>query len=147
MRIEFASKAPRAARAILEQLLFFNPAQDADAESIMRAIDQFGRPQIREVDDALTVGLSRYEAQALFAFDHDRSVEGPVGVAIFTRTGPEELAIVQVAVDPSYTQQSGRAGLGLGIKLVWQVRRIAARITGVRRIISFYRQNIVIRVR
>lgn len=147
MKIEFTSKAPKAGRAALEELLFFNPAQANDAESIMRAIEKFGRPQIRESGDTLTVGLSRFEAQTLFAFDHDRSTEAPVGVAIFTRTGPEEMAIVQVAVDPSYTRQSGRVGHGLGIQLVWQIRRIAARITGVRRILSFYRQNIVIPVR
>jgi hypothetical protein len=147
MRIEYVSKVPRTCRPALEELLYFNPAQANDAESIMRAIEVYGRPQIRESADGLSVGLSGHDAQSLFAVDEECAPPAPVGVAIFTRTGPEEMAIVQVAVDPAYTRHSGRTGGGLGLQLVWQIRRIAARITGVRRIVSFYRQRFVIPVR
>jgi len=140
--IEFSSKAPRSCRLALEELLFFNPAQANDAESIMRSIERFGRPKIVEIGDQLTVSLTHLEAQTLFAFDRDRANPAPIGVAIFTRTAPDEFSIVQIAVDPGYAQQSRLAGLGLGAAFVRQIRAIAARITGVRWIVSFYRQNI-----
>ena len=41
-----------------------------------------------------------------------------VGVVVFLRTSPEEIAVMHVAVHPDYALQGSEAGLGLGVVLV-----------------------------
>src|SRR5437763_13507961 len=86
------------------------------------------------------------EAQTLFAFGRDPLGPAPVGVVVFLRTSVEEIAIMHVAVDPDYALKGQSAGVGLGVTLVEKVKEIAARIVGIRRIVFFYRQQVVIRL-
>ena len=53
---------------------------------------------------------------------------------------------MHIAVHPDYALKKSNAGVGLGTGLIEQVRKIAAQIVGVRRIIFFYRQEVVIRL-
>ncbi len=53
---------------------------------------------------------------------------------------------MHVAVGDDYALQGSQAGLGLGVTLVEKVKEIACRIVGVKRIVFFYRQEVVIRL-
>jgi hypothetical protein len=146
VNIIFSSRVPPESRLALEELLFFNPRQHVVRDGIVEALEHFGHPRLEQSDDNLVVRVGNHEAQTLFAFDRDRPGRDPVGVVIFLRTTTEEISIVHIAVHPDYALQGKRAGAGLGILLVEKVKEIASRIVGVKRIVFFYRQEVVIRL-
>lgn len=145
MNLVFSSKAKKSARPALEELLFFNPGQYRVREGIVNSLERFGHPRLEETKNGLSVCVGNQEAQTLFACDQDYRDHAPVGVVVFLRTAPEEIAILHVAVHDDYTLQGKHGGLGLGTVLVEKVKEIATRIVGVRKIVFFYRQEVVIR--
>lgn len=146
MNVVFSSKALKRSRPALEELLFFNPRQSLVRDGIVNSLEHFGHPRLVESGDELAVKVGDHEAQTLFAYDRGRSVPDPVGVVVFLRTSPEEIAIMHIAVHPDYALQGKRAGSGLGITLIEKVKEIAARIVGIRRLIFVYRTEVVIRL-
>lgn len=142
----FSSRVPRDCRAELEDLLFFNPRQHLVRQGIINSLARFGHPRLEEIPAGLSVRVGDHEAQTLFAFDRARKNKAPVGVVVFLRTTPEEIAIMHVAVDDDYALHGTEAGVGLGVTLVEKVKEIASRIVGVKRIVFFYRQEVVIRL-
>jgi hypothetical protein len=146
VNITLSSKVSKKSRAALEELLFFNPRQHRVREGILNSLAQFGHPRLEETPDGLSVKVGQHEAQTLFAFDSGRFSEDPVGVVVFLRTSPTDVAIMHVAVHPDYALQGKRAGVGLGVVLIEKVKEICARIVGVQRIVFFYRQEVVIRL-
>jgi ribosomal protein S18 acetylase RimI-like enzyme len=145
VNLVFSSKAPKKCRPALEDLLFFNPRQYRVRAGIVNSLERFGHPQLEEAAGALSVRVGGHEAQTLFAYDRDRRGGDPVGVVVFLRTSPAEIAIMHVAVHPNYALQGSRAGVGLGVALVEKVKEIASRIVGVQKIVFFYRREVVIR--
>jgi len=146
VNLVFSSRVSKECRKELEELLFFNPRQHRVREGILHSLQQFGHPRLEDTADGLSVRVGDQEAQTLFAFDLERRGAAPVGVVVFLRTSPEEIAIMHVAVDTDYALRGRHAGVGLGVTLVEKVKEIAARIVGVKRIVFFYRQEVVIRV-
>ncbi len=146
MNITFTSRVPTECREALEELLFLNPRQHLVREGILESLARFGHPKVVQDASGLSVRVGDQEAQALFAFDQERPGPDPVGAVIFLRTAPEEVGVLHVAVHPDYALQGKKAGLGLGVALVEKVKDIASRIVGVRRIVFFYRQQVVIRL-
>ncbi len=146
MKIVFSSKAPKESREELEELLFFNPRQFRVRSGILDSLRQFGHPRLEDVVDGLAVRVGDHEAQTLFAFDQDRRGGGLVGVVVFLRTAPADIAIMHVAVHPDYALQGRHGGTGLGVALVEQVKAIASRIVGVKRIVFVYRNEVIIRL-
>jgi len=146
VNIIFSSRVPTECREDLENLLFFNPRQHKVREGIINSLQHFGHPRLEQTESGLSIKVGKLEAQTLFAFDRERPNPAPVGVVVFIRTSPEEIAIMHVAVDDNYGLQGAAAGVGLGVTLVEKVKEIAARIVGVKRIIFFYRREVVIRL-
>jgi hypothetical protein len=146
VKLTLASRAPLECRAALEELLFFNPRQYRVRDGILNSLERFGHPRVEQSADGLTVRIGQHEAQTLFAFDQDRRDAQPIGVVVFLRTSPAEVAIMHVAVHPDYALRGRQAGIGLGVTLVEKVKEIAARIVGVQKIVFFYRQEVVIRL-
>src|SRR5436190_23805566 len=146
MNLIFSSRVPKECRTALEELLFFNPSQHKVRDGIIHSLQKFGHPRLEETAAGLSVRVGEHEAQTLFAFDRDRRASDPIGVVVFLRTSPEEIAIMHVAVHPDYALQGRHKGIGLGVTLVEKVKEIATRIVGVKRIIFFYRLEVVIRI-
>jgi hypothetical protein len=146
VNIVFSSRVPTECRSELEDLLFFNPRQHLVREGIIHSLAHFGHPRVEETSNGLSVRVGDHEAQTLFAFDREKKTKAPVGVVLFLRTSHEEIAIMHVAVDDDYALQGSDAGVGLGVTLVEKVKEIARRIVGVKRIMFFYRQEVVIRL-
>ena len=146
MNVLFSSKAPKQSRQALEELLFFNPRQSRVREGIVHSLQKFGHPRLEETGDNLSVRVGDLEAQTLFAYDRERRGHDPVGVVVFLRTSPAEMAIMHVAVHPDYALRGKKAGTGLGVVLVEKVKEIAAQIAGVEKLIFFYRNEVVIRL-
>ena len=146
MNLIFSSRAAKECRSALEELLFFNPRQHVVREGIVESLEQFGHPRLEETADGLAIKVGNHEAQTLFAYDRERASSEPIGVVVFLRTAAEEISILHVAVHPDYALQGSEAGVGLGVTLVEKVKEIASRIVGVKRIVFFYRQEVVIRL-
>jgi hypothetical protein len=142
----FSSRAPKSCREALETLLFFNPRQHRVREGILNSLARFGHPRLEETADGLAVKVGDSDAQTLFAFDREHPGAEPVGLVVFLRIALEDIAIMHVAVHPDYALRGPHAGVGLGVVLVEKVKEIAKRIVGVRRIIFFYRQEVVIKL-
>jgi hypothetical protein len=130
----------------LEELLFFNPRQYRVRDGIINSLEQFGHPRLEETAAGLSVRVGDHEAQTLFAYDRDRRGNDPIGVVVFLRTTPAEIAIMHVAVHSDYALQGRHAGVGLGVTLVEKVKEISSRIAGVQRVVFFYRQEVVLRL-
>lgn len=147
MNLAFSSHAPKESRRALEELLFLNPRQHRVRAGIVHSLERFGHPRVEETAaGGLVIRVGDHEAQTLYAFDHSRRRDEPVGVVVFLRTSPAEIAVIHVAVHPDYALRSGRSGAGLGVTLVEQVKAIAARIVGIQRVVFFYRQEVVLRL-
>lgn len=146
MNLIFSSRASKQHRAALEELLFFNPGQFRVRAGIINSLEKFGHPQLEEAGENLSVRVGDLETQTLFAYDRDSCDSAPVGAVVFVRTSHEEIAIIHVAVHADYALQGKHGDLGLGTILVEKVKEIASRIVGVRRIVFFYRQEVVIRL-
>jgi len=146
VNLVFSSRVPSQCRSALEDLLFFNPQQHRVREGILESLEQFGQPRLEETADGLSVRVGNHEAQTLFAYDRDRRGIDPVGVVVFLRTAPTDIAIMHVAVHPDYSLQGRHGGVGVGLTLVEKVKEIAARIVGIKRIVFFYRQEVVIKL-
>jgi hypothetical protein len=145
MNIIFSSRASKQCRPALEELMFFNPRQFRVREGIINSLARFGHPKLVEVGDYLTVRIGNQEAQTLFAYDRNVRDDVPVGMIVFLRTAPEELAILHVAVLEDYSLRGRHGELGLGLMLMDKVKEIALRIVGIKKIIFFYRQEVVVR--
>jgi hypothetical protein len=141
----FSSKAANESRPALEDLLFFNPRQYRVRDGIVKSLAQFGHPRLEETTDGLRVRVGDQEAQTLFAYDRDAQNADPVGVVVFLRTSPVEMAILHVAVRPDYSLRGRHQGLGLGTILVDKVKEIAHRIVGVEKVVLYYQREIVIK--
>jgi hypothetical protein len=146
VNLVFLSKVSKQSRPALEELMFFNPEQYRVRAGIVSALHKFGHPRIEENGDSISIRVADMEAQALFAFDHGRRGDDPVGVVVFIRTSPVEIAILHIAVHPDYSWQSGRKNLGLAILLIEKVKEIARRIVGVQQILFWYRSDVIIRL-
>jgi hypothetical protein len=146
VNLVYSSRVPSQCRSALEDLLFFNPGQYRVRDGILNSLEQFGHPRLEETAGGFSVRVGNHEAQTLFAYDRDRREKDPVGVVVFLRTSPADIAIMHVAVHPDYALQGAEAGVGLGVALVEKVKEIAARIVGVTRIVFFYRQEVIIRL-
>ncbi len=144
MNLVYSSRVPSQCRAALEDLLFFNPQQHRVRDGILESLEKFGQPRLEESADGLSVRVGRQEAQTLFAYDRDRRAADPVGLVVFIRTSGTDISIMHVAVHPDYSLHGRYKGVGLGATLVEKVKEIASRIVGIKRIVFFYRQEVVI---
>lgn len=144
MNLVFSSRVPSQCREALEELLFFNPQQNRVRDGILESLEQFGQPRLEESAQGLSVRVGKLEAQTLFAYDRDRRSPAPIGLVVFIRTNSSDISIMHVAVHPDYSLHGKHKGVGLGATLVEKVKEIAARIVGIKRIVFFYRQQVVI---
>jgi hypothetical protein len=135
--IEFRSHVPRAQRAALETLVFFNSCQDRYAACIAEAVERFGTPEIVADGDRLRVRVSGLsDVQCLFAVE--RNTARPVGVAVYMRADLEHVTVVHLGVAPEYASGGPKAGEQLLLRLLREVRRSSRRMKGVRHVELFY---------
>lgn len=135
--IDFKSHVPKAQRASLEALVFFNSCQDRYAACIAEAVERFGSPEIVADGDRLRVRVAELEdVQSLFAIE---SATGrPVGLAVYTRPDLEHISVVHLGISAEYASGGPKAAEQLLLRLLREVRRSTRRMKGVRRLELFY---------
>lgn len=146
MNLVFSSKVQKPCREMVENLFFLNPRQYRVRDGIVGALSKFGQPWLEEKDDGIYLRVGDKDVQTLFAFDGGLTTNDPIGVVVFLRSLPAEMVIMHLAVHPDYTLQGRHGDLGLGLVLIEKVREIASRIVGIRQIILYYQQKIVIKI-
>ena len=135
--IEFKSHVPRAQRAALESLVFFNSCQDRYAACIAEAVERFGSPEIVADGDRLRVRVAELDdVQSLFAIQS--STGRPVGVALYMRADLEHITVVHLGISAEYASGGPKAAEQLLLRLLREVRRSTRRMKGVRRVELFY---------
>jgi hypothetical protein len=135
--IEFKSHVPKAQRAALEALVFFNTCQERYAACIAQAVERFGSPEIVADGDRLRVRVSELDdAQSLFAVEI--ATGRPVGVAVYMRPDLEHISVVHLSVSAEYASGGVKAAEQLLLRLLREVRRSTRRMKGVRRLELFY---------
>ncbi|MBL8340327.1 MAG: hypothetical protein JNL30_02575 [Rubrivivax sp.] len=118
----------------VEALFYFHPRQQALQERIRACVDEFGAPEILKRGERIHVGIAKNGAQCLFACHGERRPGMPVGVVVYLRTGPGLIRILHLAVNPAYEHDGRHAALNLTMELVNEVRHLARRVSGVRRV-------------
>ena len=131
---EFASAVDAGLWKEVESLFYFHPRQHALSGSIRESVDEFGRPEILKRGERIYVGIPKRDAQCLFACDRTRRPGVPVGVVLYLRTHADLLRILHVVVGPAYEWGGQFADCDLTARLIGEVRSVAGRIGGVRRI-------------
>src|SRR5687768_739712 len=120
--IEFKSHVPKAQRAALEALVFFNTCQERYAACIAQAVERFGSPEIVADGDRLRVRVSELDdAQSLFAVEI--ATGRPVGVAVYMRPDLEHISVVHLSVSAEYASGGVKAAEQLLLRLLREVRR------------------------
>jgi hypothetical protein len=131
---EFSSSVHQALWKDVEALFYFHPKQQSLQERIRACVDEFGAPEILQRGERIHVGIAKNGAQCLFACHTERRPGLPVGVVVYLRTSPELLRILHLAVHPAYEHDGRHAALKLTMELVNEVRHLARRVSGVRRV-------------
>ena len=138
---DFVSAVDASLSKQVEALFFFHPRQKAWLGPIRANVEAFGAPQILERSGRIHVGIERNGAQCLFACHRQRRPGMPVGVVVYLRTSTELLHILHLAVDPAYGRGGPHEADALAARLVGEVRSLARRISGVRRVQLPYGQG------
>ena len=137
--LRFTSELEARHRAVLEELLFFNPNQSLYRDAVVEAIERFGEPRIEEHDGRLRIGTTRLgQVQTLFALELAPDGDRPIGVAVYFRTEVDTMTLIQVVVHPDFAADGPFAEELVTIRLVQEISRAAARIKAIRRVVMPY---------
>lgn len=131
---EFVSAVDAQMWKDVEALFYFHPRQGELIGSIRSSVEAHGSPEILRRGGRIYVGIPKNDAQCLFACHPARRPGVPVGVVLYLRTAPELLRILHVAVAPPYELDGPLGQRQLALRLVNEVRALARRIKGVRRV-------------
>lgn len=132
-RIHYTSVYGAEHRRELEELLFLNPRQHVVRAAIVEGIEKYGVPKVVVEQGRLRVKLdSDCEVQTLFAVASSLFRSQLAGVMIHTRLDPETILLLHLAVAADYSSHGRHRKQMLALRLVEQLRAIAARVKGVR---------------
>lgn len=135
----FASVLPESYQHELETLMFFNAQQNKFVAGIVQSVETYGRPRIMADSQQLRVTVGELGiVQSLFAFDSDRPNAALIGVTLYIRECIEQLTVLHIAVQADYATTGPYADQLLAVRLLQQVRRVAAHLKGVTFIALLY---------
>ena len=87
--------------------MFFNPRQFRVREGIVNSLEKFGHPRLEETGQPVRAGRRMRGANPV-RFGPGPHAQRSVGIVVFIRTSPAEIAIMHIAVHPDYGLQGGR---------------------------------------
>ncbi len=138
-RLMFLPTLPLSYAEALEHLVFFNHHQHKARPAILEALDHYGSPRIVQEGETLRVTVTaRADAQCLFALPSDRDRPYLLGMMIFLRTDIETLLVVYLSVAENSSRSGARPRGSVVFAFVQEIRRIARRLRGIRRVTLIY---------
>jgi len=135
----FSSRLAASYRAELESLLFFNAHQQDLSPHIVELVEKYGAPRIVETSGVLRLAVGEsLDVQSLYALAENGENRDLVGALIYTRSDPETLLLLHIAVKEDYAAAGQRARELLTLRLLTKLREIARQLKGVRSISVLY---------
>jgi hypothetical protein len=123
----------------LENLLFFNTQQQQFRTEIIQSVENYGTPAIVQEDDRLRVQVGQLsQVQSIFGLDGDHPDDTLIGVILYFREQLEQLTVLHIAVQADYAATGFHADQLLAMRLLQQVRDVAAHIKGVHSVALLY---------
>ena len=134
----FSSSLNSDRRDELESLMFFHPEQGQHTSSINASIRSYGFPKIIEERGALRIGIEGLEVQTLYAFVDRGAPKELAGVLVYTRIHDDTLVLLHMAVRPEFCYSIGYKNELVLIRILAQLRAIAKRIRGIKKLSILY---------
>jgi hypothetical protein len=126
----------------LKNLFYFNENQYRIREDIVTVIEMFGTPSIVQKNGLLRVALdSHFEPQAVFVLENEKPNAQLIGVFVYVRDTPDNIALTYISVDMEYSSSGKYADKMLPVKMFGQMRRIASVIKGVETLTVFFNRK------
>ena len=139
-RFLFSSRIRADQRNALENLLFFNEHQSRVRGALREVIERWGCPEIIEEAGFLSVALAGHPGvQCLFATQARAGTLRPLGLVIYLRDGADLLTVLHVGLSPAYAAGGLHAKANLLGSLMHEVKRVARRTAGIRKLLVAYR--------
>jgi hypothetical protein len=135
----FASVLPESHQNELETLMFFNTQQNKFVAGIVQSVETYGCPRIVTEGQQLRVMVGDLGiVQSLFAFDSDRPDATLIGVILYFRECIEQLTVLHIAIQADYSGTGAKAHQLLAVRLIQQVRIVAAHLKGITTVALLY---------
>jgi hypothetical protein len=134
----FSSSLRSDQRDELESLMFFHPEQGQHTSSINASIRSYGFPKVIDEGGALRIGIEGLEVQTLYAFVDRGSTKDLAGVLVYTRIHDDTLVLLHMAVRPEFCYSIGYKNELVLIRILAQLRGIAKRIRGIKKLSILY---------
>lgn len=136
--LTFSSALPANRRDELEELMFFHPEQGEHTTSINASIEAYGFPKILQEEESLRIGIAGRDVQTLYAFVSRGSTQELAGVVVYTRASDDTLVLLHMAVKPEFSFSNGYRNELVLPRMLAQLRAIAKRIKGIKRLSIVY---------
>ena len=134
----FSSRLNSEQRDELESLMFFHPEQNQHMSSINASIASYGFPKIVVEGGTLRVRIEGLEVQTLYAFAERGNKQDLAGVLVYTRIHDDTLVLLHMAVRPEFCYSTGYKNELVLARLLAQLRSIAKRIKGIKKLSILY---------
>jgi hypothetical protein len=134
----FSSRLDSDQRDVLEALMFFHPEQSQHTSSINASITSYGFPKIIEENSTLRIGIEGLEVQTLYAFVDRGNRQDLAGVLVYTRVHDDTLVLLHMAVQPEFCYSTGYKNELVLARILAQLRAIAKRIKGIKKLSILY---------
>jgi hypothetical protein len=134
----FSSSLHSDQRDELESLMFFHPEQGQHTSSINASILSYGFPKVIDEGGALRIGIEGLEVQTLYAFVDRGSTKDLAGVLVYTRIHDDTLVLLHMAVRPEFCYSIGYKNELVLVRILSQLRGIAKRIRGIKKLSILY---------
>jgi hypothetical protein len=142
--LTFKARIPANLKDELIRLFYFNNNQTRYAKPILRAVEQYGSPEIVEHDNTISLALSgNNKGQALFALDCDSADASLIGALIYTRVGVDAIAIIHLVIQEDASSVFAQNGVNLTQVFVQHIEKIAARVKNINKLALPYSRKII----
>jgi hypothetical protein len=125
-------------RSELEFLMFFHPEQGQLSSRINASVLTYGFPKIVNEGGNLRIGIDGHEVQTLYAFVDRGTTKDLAGVLVYTRVHDDTLVLLHMAVRPEFCYAIGYKNELVLIRILSQLRAIAKRIRGIKKLSILY---------
>jgi hypothetical protein len=122
----------------LESLMFFHPEQRQHSSGINASVRSYGFPKVIDEDGKLRIGIDGHEVQTLYAFADRGTKKDLAGVLVYTRVHDDTLVLLHMAVRPEFCYSIGFKNELVLVRILCQLRAIARRIRGIKKISILY---------